>query len=156
MSTAMHRLKFRSVLQVGRSDGTGFCSTSVEGGVVGDKVRLGELVVVVAVVVVVEFEVGFIVDDGIDGFIDGGIDCALDGEMDGTSEDTTDGLFETVPLGSIDGTAEGNPLGTIDGISLGELDGHVLPVSPKSIICSILLLPVLLPWAPTNAMTSPS
>ena len=74
MSTAMQRLKFRSVLQVGRSDGTGICSTSVE-GVVGDKVRL-----VKPVVVVVEFKVGFIVDGCIDGFIDGGIDCcALDG-----------------------------------------------------------------------------
>ena len=63
MSTAMHRLKFRSVLQVGRSDGTGICSTSVE-GVVGEKVRL------VKPVVVVEFKVGFIVDGCIDGCID--------------------------------------------------------------------------------------
>ena len=146
MSTAMHRLKLRSILQVGRSDGTGFCSTV--GTFVGDKVRFVELVAVeFSELVAVEFKVGFIVDDDFDGFMDGDTDCIRvpDGEMDGTSEDedTADELFKIVTLGSIDGTADGS-------ISLGESVGHVL-ASPKRIICSKLVLPLLLPLGPAKA-----
>ena len=98
MSTAMHKLKFRSFLQVsvGRSDGTGFCSTSgassssfinvtvglleglkegfiVVGGIVGGVVGgAAGLNVGFIVGLIVGFNVGFIV-----GFIvedtDGGI-----------------------------------------------------------------------------------
>ena len=151
ISTAMHRLKLRSILQVGRSDGTGFCSAV--GALVGDKVKFVELVAVEFVeLVAVEFKVGFIVDDDIDRFLmDGDTDCIRvpDGEMVGTSEDTADELFEIVTLDSIDGTADGS-------ISLGESVGHALPASPKRIICSKLVLPLLLPLGPAKAMALPS